>query len=407
VWEGAVVYPWRVITYPIKLVGQGIGALVVAGDRSPFVREAVGLLSPPPQVVGFSPTITAGGLNGFGGGLTMYDNEFLDPDNRARLSAGVTVNGSQVYRAGALFNEPGTTSVEVGGSYRLRRKARFFGVGPDSDPEDEAFFGLETTWGGIGVNRKIGNSWVMQVNALATSAGTRPALEADEQGVIDVFGAEAPFGYGVRSDGGTVGLDISAGEPRTHVRPDDEALLRIHMSYFDDWNGTSPSYWSGRVTARRFFPLWYPQHTLGLRGVMAWADPVGHGEIPFQRMNTNQGLDRFRGYQDFRFTDNGLAMLSAEYRWPIWVTKEAWRPGLDVILLADAGQVYREVDQITLDRLALSYGFGFEYAGSSGLLARLEFGWSEEDQVIRFGLVNLLETGSGQIFLSRVQDREP
>ncbi|HEX7879314.1 MAG TPA: hypothetical protein VF720_07885, partial [Candidatus Eisenbacteria bacterium] len=132
VWEGAIVYPWRVITYPIKLVTMGIGELVVAADESKLVGSVADLLSPPPSVIGLSPTLAAGGLNGFGGGLTLYDNEFHHPDNRARLGFALTTNGSQLYRAGVLVNEPGRTSLEIGGSYRLRRNARFFGVGPDT-----------------------------------------------------------------------------------------------------------------------------------------------------------------------------------------------------------------------------------------------------------------------------------
>ncbi|HEX7881001.1 MAG TPA: hypothetical protein VF720_16440, partial [Candidatus Eisenbacteria bacterium] len=274
-------------------------------------------------------------------------------------------------------------------------------------PEDEAFSGLDTTWGGLGVNRRLGGTWVLQASALANSAGTRPPAEEGDQSVGEVFPDDIPYGYAERSDGATFGLDLAAGEPRTALRPDDEALLRVHVSYFDDWNNASPSYWAGRVSARRFFPLWFTGRTLGLRGMIAWSDPVGPGEIPFQRMNSNHGLDRFRGYQDFRFTDRGMTLFTAEYRWPIWVTREALSPGLDFILLADAGQVFRQVDQIAIDRLAESYGFAFEYAGSRGLLARVEFAWSNEDRVIRFGLVNLLETGFGQLFQGRIMDREP
>ncbi|TPW02609.1 MAG: hypothetical protein FD129_3173 [bacterium] len=158
---------------------------------------------------------------------------------------------------------------------------------------------------------------------------------------------------------------------------------------------------------RRFFPVLHPQRTLGLRGVMSWSDPVTGGDIPFQRLNSNHDLERFRGYQDFRFTDRGLLLLTAEYRWPIWVTREADRAGIDMILLADYGQVFHNVDQVTTENLAASYGFAFEMAGARGMLARVEFGRSEEETVVRFGLVSLIESGAGQLFQGRALDREP
>jgi hypothetical protein len=295
----------------------------------------------------------------------------------------------------------------MGVGYRLRRSARFFGLGPDSRVEDESFYGLETSWGGVGLDRRLGANWNLYLSALATTAGTTRPAGNPNQAIDSVFVGDLPYGYGERSDGGSIGFDLLAGQPRTHVRPDDEALLRLHLAYFDDWNGGSASYWSGSVTARRFIPIFHPQRTLGLRGVMAWADPVDGGDIPFQRLNSNSDLERFRGYQDFRFTDRGLLLLSAEYRWPIWVAREASRAGIDMILLADFGQVFREVDQINTDRLAASYGFAFELAGLKGMLARAEFGWSDEETVVRFGLVSLIETGAGQIFLGRTLDRGP
>ena len=110
---------------------------------------------------------------------------------------------------------------------------------------------------------------------------------------------------------------------------------------------------------------------------------MGDDPLPFYRLMTNDDPDLFRGYRDFRWFDRGMTALSIEYRWPLWTNTSPGGMGLDGYLLADFGQVFGHLDQVSIENLTSSYGFGFRLMSAGGFLGRLEFGWSEEDFVLR------------------------
>lgn len=408
VWEAAVYWPYRVVTYPVKLTVDGIGRGVVWADETRVFQKLGEFLSPPPRVIGFTPTFNFGGLQGFGGGITLYNEAFLGPEGRARISADGTTRGSARARLGLHFHEGDPWSVEAGAGYRLRRAVRFFGVGPDAPRVDESFLAQEVTWAGVSVVRRLGDFADVRLIGMATTAGTRrPIKDEAEESIEEVFEGRLPYGYGLRSDGGSLALEFYTGSPRDHRRPTDEGYLRLKAGYFDDWNATSPNFWSFRASGAQHIPLWHTYRSLRLSGVASWMEQRGAGTIPFQRMTGNSDYDVFRGYQDYRWLDRGLALASFEYRWPVWVAKEAANPGIDLFLLSDVGQVFGDADEIAIDNLTASYGFGLEYVGARGMTLRVEVAWSEEENEIRIGAVNLLDVGVGRLFYGRhlVPDR--
>jgi hypothetical protein len=106
---------------------------------------------------------------------------------------------------------------------------------------------------------------------------------------------------------------------------------------------------------------------------MSWIGNVGSDPLPFQRLMTNDDPDLLRGYRDFRWRGRGMVALSAEYRWPLWVHFRPDGPGLDLYLLAEIGQVYNDIDEITGDNLTFSYGAGVRLIGSRDFVARVEY----------------------------------
>jgi hemolysin activation/secretion protein len=112
-------------------------------------------------------------------------------------------------------------------------------------------------------------------------------------------------------------------------------------------------------------------------------DPAGDATIPFQRLLTNDDPDLFRGYEDDRFHDRGLALVTAEYRWPVWAPVDGSGPGVDAYLLADFGQVFGTFDELSFDNLTRSWGGGFRLVSRHGFSARVEIarGGDEEFQL--------------------------
>ena len=81
----------------------------------------------------------------------------------------------------------------------------------------------------------------------------------------------------------------------------------------------------------RFFTLFYRDRILGIRVRLENAHALGEESlVPYSDMPTLGGGQRLRGYRRGFFRDQGSLLLSAEYRYPIWDTWNAflfWEEG--------------------------------------------------------------------------------
>ena len=77
--------------------------------------------------------------------------------------------------------------------------------------------------------------------------------------------------------------------------------------------------------AQRFFTLFYINRILGLRVRLEKAHALGDDSIiPYSDLTTLGGSQRLRGYKRGSFRGEGSLLLSAEYRYPIWDTWNAF-----------------------------------------------------------------------------------
>ena len=116
VWEGMLYWPYRVITYPIKLVGMGIGAGIAYVDE----HRILAFLFRPPGVLRIEPDITAGGLSGFGGGLAVRHTAFFGEGNELKARVYATVNGDQKFTLGLKFPVAAVGELQFGAGFRDR-----------------------------------------------------------------------------------------------------------------------------------------------------------------------------------------------------------------------------------------------------------------------------------------------
>lgn len=94
---------------------------------------------------------------------------------------------------------------------------------------------------------------------------------------------------------------------------------------------------------------------------------------PFYLLNHLGGQNNLRGFKSDRFTANDLALVSAEYRYPIW-------DSIDAFLLFDAGRVFDRIeDDFSLRNWEWNYGFGMRAWKTSGLILSATFARSNEE----------------------------
>ena len=131
---------------------------------------------------------------------------------------------------------------------------------------------------------------------------------------------------------------------------------------------------------RKYIELFYGR-VLALRVRADMTEDLGDREVPFYRLPGLGGEDLLKGYQSFRFRDDDLAYVSAEYRVPL-------NPMVYMTLFIEEGRVFRNIfKDFTLSHWHYSYGGGLRLrAPNGGLITTILIARSAEGTRFLFGL---------------------
>ncbi|HEY2370450.1 MAG TPA: BamA/TamA family outer membrane protein [Polyangiaceae bacterium] len=123
-------------------------------------------------------------------------------------------------------------------------------------------------------------------------------------------------------------------------------------------------------TVGGFVDLTGTQRVLSLSFTALFADPLGRDPIPFTELVSLGGDQPMRGFYPGRLVGRSAAVLTAHYRWPIWM----W---LDGSLIASVGNVFGEhLDGFRPGLLRFSGAIGLEttYSPTSAIEVLVGFG---------------------------------
>jgi outer membrane protein assembly factor BamA len=107
-------------------------------------------------------------------------------------------------------------------------------------------------------------------------------------------------------------------------------------------------------------------------------------DIPFFELSSLGGDDTMRGYFPQRFLGKGSALFNVEYRLKLvdFNFRKLWDVTIDGVGFGDVGRVYAGAHDFThhpFDHVRYSYGGGLRIGLSSGLVARIDAGFSPEE----------------------------
>lgn len=137
--------------------------------------------------------------------------------------------------------------------------------------------------------------------------------------------------------------------------------------------------------ARHFFdgtvllPLFAPGRVLALRGSWERLRGLGARRPPFFAYPVLDNENRLRGYRRLRFRAPGAAALSAEYRYPVWVS---W----DAFYFLDAGQSFASETELRFSRWAPGHGLGLRFLSEEQLLLTAHLGFTPEGKRFELAL---------------------
>jgi outer membrane protein assembly factor BamA len=147
--------------------------------------------------------------------------------------------------------------------------------------------------------------------------------------------------------------------------PTSGGIYRVGFAAFHDLDGSRYSFRRVEVDAAQYVPLFHKNWVVAVRGRVALSQTASGQEVPFYLMPTLGGENSLRAYGDYRFRDRNVALLGAEYRWPVLRM-------IDAALFADAGTVGSTAGQLWHARPNVDLGFGLRLHSTSRSIARID-----------------------------------
>jgi len=323
---------------------------------------------------GFHPML--GGLatgSGFALGAQFRKTDIADGVLNFQTSAQASFAGYQKYQLG--LSAPALAKRRVSLAFNFTQnnfpQEDFFGLGSDSAAENRTSYRLETTEysGSVGFRpiRKLelgGRGAILNTNV---GHGTDLRFPSTEE----VFEPETTPGLDRQPHYEYAG-GFAKFDSRDHpLNPRSGGLYEVEGGYYHDRNLGLYSFRRWRMEVQQYLPFFNERRVIAFRGKLESTDPNSTQQVPFFLMPTVGGSEDLRGYREFRFRDKNALVFNLEYRW------EAFS-GLDMALFGDAGNVFQKVDDIKLNKLKTSYGFGFRFNTEQSVFWRIDFGFSPE-----------------------------
>jgi len=125
------------------------------------------------------------------------------------------------------------------------------------------------------------------------------------------------------------------------------------------------------INLEQYLPLFNRRRVFALRARTTLTDTSAGQVVPFYMQPILGGSDDLRGFRQFRFSDNNVMNLTAEYRW------EAFS-GLDMAIFFDSGKVFSRRGDFDFSHLEGCGGFGLRFNVLNRTFIRTDFGWSRE-----------------------------
>ncbi len=360
--DDLVSIPFRVATYPVKLVLRGVGEVaewvaLPTSDAAPV--EAYNSVSS----LGLEPGVVSDLGARSGPGLSLAFTG-LSP---VVVESALTLRAYQRHRVGVDVS-PEPWGVDAGVAWTRFTQEPYWGMGVDAPAEARTDY-LQERWRADAlVSRRLGSTVVSAgggweetkvedgLDGSTPDLGTRPGIRT-LPGVGTSRFALARAGVDHRS------VDTARAWPRGF-----EVSARGDL--YRGVQGTSVDFETLRTDASAYLPVTTNQQ-LVLRGSSAVVRG-GEDEVPFTHLPALGGGTTLRSYDWGRFRGRAALAGSAEWRWKIWRNRHHGS-SVHSFLFLDQGSVGSGLDELGDFRSSWGFGLG-SHLGRTQVAAYMAWG---------------------------------
>jgi outer membrane protein assembly factor BamA len=319
-----------------------------------------------------------GGGVGVGGG---WRHDLFHRHARLVLGAGISTRNYQMLQADFSLPYLANNKVELGGHavYRHNPQEDYWGLGNDSLNDDRVSYTVDyANFEGRAIVRPV--PWLeagARVGRLDGSldSGTDNRFPSIEERFTDAtapgLSDQPDFGYAEVFGG------VDYRDQKDNAR--DGGLYLLTWREYSDLDFDRYSFRAVDLLLQQFVPIFDKKRVFAVQArLQSAAVDEGQGQqVPFYFKPTLGGSTSHRGFNDFRFRDDAVVYLNAEYRW------EAFS-GLDMALFSDWGTVAPNIGRLKMDDLKNAYGIGFRFNTYKTVLFRVDIGFGGGEGVRYF-----------------------
>jgi outer membrane protein assembly factor BamA len=376
--------PSKVLQLPFDILEVTTRGLVYISYDSPFGQRLMRNVLNPTRPI--HPVFGSGGNGGFGGGLGIRLNSLISKHDR--LSVRGTYSVFDYSHIGLTHTVPLDSSFTLTTTVTYDRMERepFYGFGNNSLDRDEVAFtherivaGTELDWA---VSRRFHAGVAVAYNAHNTFDGDDPDL----QGALDsIQTALALVPTDLRSTRYvSTELGLYYDYRNNPGQPSSGGFGKITGTFYGGVGRSDElRFYKLRLDYRHFIEL-FEKRVFRVRLLAQSIDIIdveNRPRNPIYLQSYLGGPDGLQGYEPSRFTDKEMALVSIEYRWPVW-------RAIDGVLFFEEGRVFDSFsDSFTFRHWQYSVGTGLRVWSRWGQVASLTIAWSREETrfVFNFG----------------------
>lgn len=310
--------------------------------------------------------LTTGG--GFAGGAG-YRKHLFNDQLLLNGSAAISTKAYKEILADATLPALFGGWLEIGSNFNWRDfpQEDFFGIGNDSALAARTSYSFEST----GISGRVALKpvrWLRFGSEIGyvtptIASGTDPRFPSIEELFTD---AEAP------------GLAVQPAFLYKNLffqidyrdQPGNPRSGGLWQATYGAWNENELNQYDfGRVDmeAAHFFPIFDKKRVFALRVVASYVNNDPGNRVPFYYLPYIGGSNSVRGFREFRFRDENVIFMNAEYRWEAFA-------GLDMALFFDMGEARPDWEDIDFKDAKTSYGIGFRFNTYRNVFMRLDIG---------------------------------
>ena len=313
---------------------------------------------------------------GFGGG---FRHDVLNRRARVLVEAGGSFRKYAMVRGAVEVPRLARGRLSVGGEgvYRHHTQDDYYGLGDTSVKDERVSFGQDdrevqghatyslTTWLNVGAR----GGWLSPT--IDEGRDTRyPSIEQifDDSTAPGLAG-QPDFTY-------TEGFaEVDYRDEPGNARSGGYYLFS--MRRYNDRDLDRYSFRTTNLTLQQFVPLFDKKRVFAFQVGLATTNPGDGQQVPFYLQPTLGGSRTLRSESDYRYRDQNVLWMNAEYRW------EAFS-ALDMALFTDWGNVAPEFSDLSFTDLKRAYGIGFRFNTAQAVFLRFDIAAGGNDGIRYF-----------------------